>query len=185
MKRYPVTLWKFLEGQDFGVSERLDIAIKLVKEVKMAHDAGVVHRDLKPTNIMLDANKELTLVDFGIGRDMKSLKGSCGTPGFNAPEQFSGDEQQKSVDIFSLGKNLALIFFEWEIGWKLLWSSKNWISSQKIAEKKLFFLLFFDFFDIIRQMLQVNSKNNLNFFIVSISKNLNIFFRLTPENVQK
>ena len=154
MERYPLTLWKFLEGHDLGLAERLEIAIKLVKEVKRAHDGSVAHRDLKPTNIMLDANKELVLVDFGIGRYRGELFGSCGTPGFNAPEQFSGDHQETPVDIFSLGKNLILIFFKWEIGWNSLWSSKDWISSQKIPEDKL--APFYDFFDIIRQMLQVN-----------------------------
>ena len=154
MELYSKTLWKFLENQDLGLSERLEIAIKLVKEVKRAHDGWVGHRDLKPTNIMLDANKELVLVDFGIGRNLGSLQGSCGTPGFNAPEQFSGDIQTHPMDIFSLGKNLALIFFKWEIGWTLLLSSKNWISSQKNAENKL--ADFSDFFNIIRQMLQVN-----------------------------
>ena len=157
MKLYPVTLLKFLEHQDFGLTERLDFAIKLVKEVERAHSVGLVHRDLKPTNIMLDANKELTLVDFGIGRDYGDLKGSCGTPGFNAPEQFSGDEHWRAVDTFSLGKNLVLILFKWKIGWTLLWSSKEWISSQKMTEDKL--SLFTDFFDIIRQMLQVGFKD--------------------------
>ena len=154
MERYPRTLWKFLENQDLGLAERLEVAIKLVKEVKRAHDGVVAHRDLKPTNVMLDANKELVLVDFGIGERYGMLEGSCGTPGFNAPEQFSGDDQEEPVDIFSLGKNLILIFFKWEIGWNSLWSSKDWISSQKIPEDKL--APFSDFFDIIRQMLQVN-----------------------------
>ena len=157
MERYQETLWKFLEYQDLGLAERLDIAIKLVEEVKRAHYGNLAHRDLKLTNVMLDKNKELTLVDFGIGRDWTNLEGSCGTPGFNAPEQFSGDKQKEPVDIFSLGKNLALIFFKWEIGWTLLWSSKNWISSQKNAEDKL--APFTDLFNIIRQMLQVNFKN--------------------------
>ena len=163
MERYPKTLWKFLENQDLGVAERLEIAIKLVKEVKRAHDGDIVHRDLKPTNIMLDANKELVLVDFGIGRNAMGLAGSCGTPGFNAPEQFSGDEQDTSVDIFSIGKILALIFFKWKIGWTLVWSSKDWMSSHKIAENKL--APFSDFFDIIRQMLKVNFENILIIFI--------------------
>ena len=153
MERYPNTLWKFLENQDLGLAERLEIAIKLVKEVKGAHDGGVAHRDLKPTNVMVDENKELVLVDFGIGNLTLALRGSCGTPGFNAPEQFSGDKQYTEVDIFSLGKNLALIFFKWKIGWTLLWSSKDWISSHKIAENKL--APFSDFFKIIRQMMQV------------------------------
>ena len=159
MKRYQLTLWKFLEGQDLGLVERLEIAMKLVKEVKRTHDDRVVHRDLKPTNIMLDKNKELTLVDFGIGRNWNRLEGSCGTPGFNAPEQFSGDEQRMPVDIFSLGKNLILIFFKWEIGWTLLWSPKEWIPSEKDAEDKL--APFSAFFDFVRKMLQVNFKDYL------------------------
>ena len=110
---------------------------------------------------MLDANKELVVVDFGIGRDFDVLKGSCGTPGFNAPEQFSGDDQEYPVDIFSLGKNLILVLFKWKIGWTLLWSSKNWITSQKDAEDKL--APFSDFFDIIRQMLKVNFENMIIF----------------------
>ena len=154
MEQYSKTLWKFLENQDLGLSERLEIAIKLVIEVKRAHDGRVAHRDLKPTNMMVDKNKELVLVDFGIGRDYRFLKGSCGTPGFNAPEQFSGDDQERPVDIFSLGKNLILIFFKWEIGWNLLWSSKEWITSQKNAENKL--APFSDFLGLIRQMLEVN-----------------------------
>ena len=163
MDLYPLTLWKLLECQDLGLAERLKIAIRLVKEVKRAHNGGVVHRDLKPTNIMLNANKELVLVDFGIGKNNLHLLGSCGTPGFNAPEQFSGDDQEKPVDIFSLGKNLILVLFKWKIGWTLLWSSKNWITSQKDAEDKL--APFSDFFDIIRQMLKVNFENILIIFI--------------------
>ena len=166
MERYPKTLWKFLENQNLGLAERLEIAIKLVEEVKKAHDGDVAHRDLKPTNVMLDANKELVLVDFGIGRTWRMLEGSCGTPGFNAPEQFSGDKQDRPVDIFSLGKNLILVLFKWKIGWTLLWSSKNWITSQKDAEDKL--APFSDFFDIIRQMLQVGSKPHFIVFLNSL-----------------
>ena len=44
MKRYRHTLWKFLESQDLGLLERLEIATKLVKEVERAHDVGVAHR---------------------------------------------------------------------------------------------------------------------------------------------
>ena len=161
MERYPMTLSKLLKSQDLRLVERLAIAIKLVKEVRRAHSGMVLHRDLKPKNVMLDANKELILIDFGIGRGRVKMRGSCGTPGFNAPEQFSGDDQRNLVDIFSLGKNLALIFFKWEMGWNLIMSSKEIITSQKIAEMQL--APFSDFFDIIRQMLQVGCSKLIIF----------------------
>ena len=152
MERYSQSLWTFLESNNFGLKKRLEMAIKLTKELEIAHDGRVAHRDLKPTNIMVDVNKKLVLVDFGIGNQEYGLFGSCGTPGFNAPEQFSGEDQDESEDIFSLGKNLILILFEWKIGWNLLWSSKEWINSQKLGYKldTLAYLL-----RLIRQMTQV------------------------------
>ena len=152
MEQYSQSLWTFLESNNFGLKKRLNMAIKLTKELKIAHDGGAVHRDLKPTNIMVDVNKELALVDFGIGHSINFLRGSCGTPGFNAPEQFSGQYQEESVDIFSLGKNLILILFEWKISWNLLWSSEEWLRSQKLEHK---WAPLYDLFKFIRPMLQV------------------------------
>ena len=152
MERYPQNLWKLLESTNLGLKERVEMAIKLTKELKIAHDGEVVHRDLKPSNIMVDAKNELALVDFGIGNNKYGLFGSCGTPGFNAPEQFSGEEQEYPVDIFSLGKNLILILFQWKIGWSLLWSSEEWIHSQKL-EHTLAALS--DLIKFIRCMMQV------------------------------
>ena len=153
MRQYQQNLWKFLETSNFGLNERLEMAIKLTKELKIAHDGEVFHRDLKPTNIMVDAKNELALVDFGIGSYYNILNGSCGTPGFNAPEQFSGEDQFKEVDIFSLGKNLILILFEWKIGWNILWLSEEWLQSQKLEHK---LAAFSNLFQIIRSMTQVS-----------------------------
>ena len=149
MERYLQSLWKVLESTNFGLKERLEMAIKLTKELKIAHDGEVAHRDLKPTNIMVDAKNDLALVDFGIGNYHILLDGSCGTPGFNAPEQFSGEVQRPPVDIFSLGKNLILILFQWKIGWNLLWASGEWIQSQNQDRK---FAALSDLFEIIRRM---------------------------------
>ena len=151
MKRYLQTFWSSLESTNFGLKERLEMALTLTKELKIAHDGMVVHRDLKPTNIMVDAENGLALVDFGIGNRLGLLKGSCGTPGWNAPEQFSGEEQSYPVDIFGLEKNLILILFEWKVGWNLLWSSEEWIQSQKLGQK---LVPLSDLFKFIRRMMQ-------------------------------
>ena len=154
MERYPQSLWKVLETTNFGLEERLDLAIKITKELKIAHYGYVAHRDLKPTNIMVNAKNELALVDFGIGNNIGFLKGSSGTPGFNAPEQFSGEKHEEVVDIFSLGKNLILILFEWKIGWNLLWASEKWIHSKNLEQ---ILAPLSNLCELIRRMTQVGS----------------------------
>ena len=112
---------------------RLDMALNLALEVqKMSGDTNTLktaHRDLKPSNIMLDSTGNLSLIDVGIGRTFDisnhlSSWGSCGTVAFVAPEQFTCYRQTEKVDIWALGKILALLIFEWKFGWQLLWSPK-------------------------------------------------------------
>ena len=71
---------------------------------------------------MIDASGGIKLVDFGKGNLEHLLSGSPGTPGFLAPEQYACNHQAKYVDIWALGKVIALIIFEWRSAWKLLWS---------------------------------------------------------------
>ena len=128
MPKYERNLWSFLSEKscsDFNVIERLDLATDLCLEIKKLHEKRITHRDIKPSNIMIDAGGGIKLVDFGIGNpNFDSLYGSYGTPGFLAPEQFAWDQQSQKVDIWALGKVLALIIFEWRSAWKLLWSPK-------------------------------------------------------------
>ena len=153
MHKYDCNLWEFLKSKtinDFGLQERMQLAIKVVQELTKAHKTQIVHRDIKPSNIMLDSNLDPVLIDFGIGESIGFLKGSVGTPGFTAPEQISGDKQTYPVDIFSLGKLLVVILFEWRLGWSLLYSSKKSIESNKLDTLA-------DVLHMISQMLQVKN----------------------------
>jgi serine/threonine protein kinase len=77
--------------------------------VKELHAAGVVHRDLKPNNLLIDARGDLRICDFGYaGIAADKLSGIAGTPGYSSPEctpQTSGPEilHSKKADIYSLG----------------------------------------------------------------------------------
>jgi len=87
-------------------------AIPIVKQVceglAEAHRLGVVHRDLKPQNIMVDEEGNARIMDFGIARSLKA-KGitdsgmMIGTPDYMSPEQVEGKEVDKHSDIYSLG----------------------------------------------------------------------------------
>lgn len=120
----------FLEGETMearlkrGVSSlpaALDAAIKLVRAVAALHRLDVIHRDIKPDNVILTSDGGLKLIDLGVARlpkveDFKTDE-IPGTPGFMAPEQFEGNAGDAATDQFALGVTLYLWFTgKWPYG---------------------------------------------------------------------
>jgi tetratricopeptide (TPR) repeat protein/predicted Ser/Thr protein kinase len=84
------------------------IARQVCDGLEEAHKLGVVHRDLKPQNIMLDEDGNARIMDFGIARSLtgKSITGAgafIGTPEYMSPEQVEGKDVDQRSDIYSLG----------------------------------------------------------------------------------
>ena len=86
----------------------LHIARQICEGLAEAHRLGVVHRDLKPQNIMIDRDGNVRIMDFGIARSakVKGLTGAgivVGTPEYMSPEQMEGKEADGRSDIYALG----------------------------------------------------------------------------------
>lgn len=111
----------YLKRPDVTLAERINIIQAVAGAVGYAHNQGVVHRDLKPQNILIDHEGQARVVDFGISIKLaevgapegsgelprKSQEGPVGTLGYIAPEQEKGGVIDARADIFSLG---ALLF---------------------------------------------------------------------------
>ena len=114
----------YVEGQDLHqllidngklpVERAMKIARQLCAALDAAHAEGVVHRDFKPQNILLDKNEQVYVTDFGLAKSLESDAGLSrsgeflGTPRYMAPEQVEGRGIDHRVDLYALG----LILYE-------------------------------------------------------------------------
>ena len=115
---HPYVITEYLEPIDLP-SEEKEIKRYLIGVcncVQVLHAAGIVHRDIKPHNVMRRKNGDIVLIDLGLAKDVASstlptdgvsivdgnVKGS-GTPGYAAPEQFQGGAITRQTDIYGIG----------------------------------------------------------------------------------
>ncbi|HEV7979457.1 serine/threonine-protein kinase [Amycolatopsis sp.] len=93
------------------IDEVIGIACQLASALTVAHEAGIVHRDVKPGNILLGEDGTVKVTDFGISRAIGDVTLTAtgeiaGTPAFLAPEVARGDEASFASDVFSLGATM-------------------------------------------------------------------------------
>ena len=111
---------KFVEGgqldevvrrKPISIRQAAELIAKVARTVHYAHEHGILHRDIKPGNILLDKNGEPHLTDFGLARLLDTQSSVTrtidvlGTPSYMAPEQAAGETTKlsKATDVYGLG----------------------------------------------------------------------------------
>jgi len=114
----PYITMEYVPGEDLKSSVRrmgqltigkaISVAKQICEGLAEAHRLGVVHRDLKPQNIMIDSEGNAHIMDFGIALSVET-KGVTeagviiGTPDYMSPEQVEGKQADKRSDVYSVG----------------------------------------------------------------------------------
>jgi len=101
------TLRKKLDRGPLATAELLDVATQMAEGLARAHEAGIVHRDVKPGNVILTERGEVKLLDFGLAKmpdkNLTEAGTLMGTATYMSPEQVRGENVDHRTDIWSLG----------------------------------------------------------------------------------
>ncbi len=101
-------------SEPLSVTDALNYVDQIARALMVVHQLGVLHRDLKPGNIMLREDDSLALIDFGVAKQMQGTAGLTaagtifGTPYYMSPEQGHGEPVDERSDLYSLG----IMFYE-------------------------------------------------------------------------
>jgi len=121
----------FEKGERFDLRTIFRIMMELLDALDCAHEAGIIHRDVKPANVMIDAGGHAKLADFGVARvndpegpqaEATRVGAVIGTPSYMSPEQIQGMPIDRRSDVFSAGA----VFYQLLTGKKPFEAGNQW-----------------------------------------------------------
>eukprot|EP00118_Oscarella_pearsei_P001406 m.7359 g.7359 ORF g.7359 m.7359 type:complete len:620 (+) comp18475_c0_seq1:293-2152(+) len=152
-----------------GAKGRLDEneTRKYIRQITFAveymHKAGVIHRDLKVENLLLDENYDVKIIDFGLSNALEEgghLMTQCGSPAYAAPEVFSRKPYDAAVDVWSIGINMYAMLTG-ELPFHVEPMNTTTLHALILMGAKIPDTLSPDCQDLLRKLLQIRPDNRI------------------------
>ena len=135
----PYVVFEYVEGISLSdlmkkegtmvVHRAVSMMIQILDGIDYAHQMGIIHRDLNPSNIMIDRDSVARIMDFGLSIMIGAVNEVAGTPYYMSPEHFSRSPLTPKADIFSLG----LVFYEMLAGRPAFTGDNNFALMYRIS----------------------------------------------------
>ena len=129
------TLREIISRGQLPIEKVVDFAIQIAAGLSKAHKKGIIHKDIKPANIIIDEDNTVKIIDFGLSKLQSTFnsvlpKGTMGTVLYMSPEQIEGKEIDNRTDIWSLGVTIYEMLtatkpFEGEFDQTIIYSILN------------------------------------------------------------
>lgn len=146
-EKVPYLVFEYVEGvplkdlirQNGGlvVHRAVHLMRQILEGISYAHEQGVIHRDISPSNILVDKNDVPRIMDFGIsvmtGTEAGPQRDLSGTPCYMSPEHFSNQPLGPQADVFSIG----LVFYEMLTGQVAIQAENEFTAMYKIAHESI------------------------------------------------
>jgi serine/threonine protein kinase len=120
-----------------GIHRAVLLMKQILDGIAYAHEQGVIHRDISPSNILVNKNDVPRIMDFGIsvmsGTEVSTKRDCSGTPCYMSPEHFSNQPLGPQADLFSIG----LVFYEMLTGQAAIQAENDFAAMYKIAHESV------------------------------------------------
>lgn len=140
----PLLLFPYISGgkfytylrraKKFSSPTTLFFSSEIVSALSYLHSVGIVHRDIKPKNILLDREGHVVIIDFGFSKKIHERSNTlCGTQKYLAPEMIACTGHDKGVDWWALG----IMVYEMLVGYPPFFDDNPFLTSQKILTEPI------------------------------------------------